>query len=231
MAAAAEASSAESFLANTDEKLQLNQYWYSADTIRTFVAEIEECCTQENGGCAFLSTPSVFFSLTNPLVIERSVLFDADADAFATRAGKSFALYNFRCPQDLLAEYHHRFSIILVDPPFITEDVWLLYAEAIKYLLNPNNGKIILSTIAENNLFLFNLLNVHCCKYRPAIPNLIYQYSLYINYDSIRFNQLNRAIDLDEALLNNDGTYSDSRKKNKLKLESLSSEDITNLKN
>ena len=57
----------------------MNQYWYSAPTIRAMVAEVELNATR----CAFLSTPSVYFSLPEDSPVRReSVVFDID-DLFA----------------------------------------------------------------------------------------------------------------------------------------------------
>jgi hypothetical protein len=43
--------------------------------------------------------------------------------------------------------------MVVVDPPFITEDVWKQYTTAIKYVLK-DNGKILVSSIDENEKML-----------------------------------------------------------------------------
>ncbi len=48
--------------------------------------------------------------------------------------------------------------MIVIDPPFITREVWDKYAEASKLLLKPETGKVLLSTIDENEGFIFELL-------------------------------------------------------------------------
>jgi hypothetical protein len=83
--------------------------------------------------------------------------------------------------------------MVVIDPPFITEDVWELYATAAKLLLS-KRGKLMLTTIAEHEQWLKELLGVHRAAYRPSIPNLIYQYSLYINYPSQIMSDLNPEI-------------------------------------
>lgn len=45
-------------------------------------------------------------------------------------------------------------------------------------------GKILLSTIDENEGFIKELLGAERRTYRPSIPNLVYQYSFYSNYES-----------------------------------------------
>lgn len=61
--------------------------------------------------------------------------------------------------------------------------IYYQYAEAAKLLL-VENGKALCSTIDENEAFMKELLNVDKKSFRPSIPNLVYQYSFYANYDS-----------------------------------------------
>ena len=49
------------FLARYKEKSDLNQYWYSKDTIAFMANE----CETHGQKVAFLSTPSIYFSLKN----------------------------------------------------------------------------------------------------------------------------------------------------------------------
>jgi hypothetical protein len=175
-------------------------------------------------------------------------------------------------------ELYHTFDFIVIDPPFITAEVWADYAKAAKMLLVEGNedieldtaladsyyasqmrshaagvtslkgevsgtsfagniasmlssalgtqstsaastappplpspprpaategrsivsvpkGKLLLSTIPEHEGYLYVLLGCYQPRFRPSIPNLIYQYSLYINYPSAPLQQLNPEID------------------------------------
>ena len=67
----------------------------------------------------------------------------------------------------------------MIDPPFITKDVWELYAAAALKIIKKDvdgniTGKILLSTIDENESLLLELLKVKKRKCRPSIPNLVY---------------------------------------------------------
>ena len=55
-------------------------------------------------------------------------------------------------------------------------------------------GKLILTTVAENACMLKKLLGVTPQKFKPVIPNLIYQYDLYTNYESLRFSATNHEL-------------------------------------
>ena len=102
------------------------------------------------------------------------------------------------------AALQHTFDYVVIDPPFITDDVWQLYAQTAHLLLTaPTHSdgpvpRILLSTIPENLPLLSSLLSVHLCRFRPSIPHLPYQYSFFTNYDSERLSALNAEIDDDE---------------------------------
>ena len=192
----ASSASPSTFLSSHAEKLKLNQYWYSSPTISAMVSEVEALSSR----CAFLSTPSVFFSLTSPTLISASRLFDFDQQ-WASHT--SYVHYDFHHPQLLPASLHHQFDYVVIDPPFITEDVWRLYAEAALLLLVPPTSnpppRLLLSSIPENLELLHSLLGVHIVAFRPSIPTLIYQYSFFTNYPSERLSHPNPEIDPDEV--------------------------------
>ena len=66
------------------------------------------------------------------------------------------------------------FDMVVIDPPFITREVWEKYAEAAKYLLQDEGGKVLLSTIDENEAMIKELLGAEKKMFRPSIPNLVY---------------------------------------------------------
>ena len=76
---------------------------------------------------------------------------------------------------------HGSFDMAVIDPPFITREVWEKYTVASKILLK-EGGKLLCSTIDENKDFMAEILEVKPAVFRPSIPNLVYQYSFYMNY-------------------------------------------------
>ena len=78
---------------------------------------------------------------------------------------------------------HHQFDLVVIDPPFITREVWEKYAEAAKMLLK-EGGHCFLSTIDENEAMIKELTGADRKAFRPSIPNLVYQYSLYATFSS-----------------------------------------------
>ncbi|CAM9116743.1 unnamed protein product [Ascophyllum nodosum] len=89
--------------------------------------------------------------------------------------------------------------MVVVDPPFITREVWEQYAAAARLLLRPGGaGRVLCSTISENASSMNELLGATPCKFKPSIPNLVYQYELFTNYHSERLNVPNPEIPSDE---------------------------------
>ena len=90
-----------------------------------------------------------------------------------------------------------------MDPPFITEEVWEKYATTVKLLLRhaPTasadggpEGKVILTTVAENEALLGRLLGASLRAFQPSIPNLVYQYNVFTNYTTEVLDQRNPEI-------------------------------------
>ena len=99
-----------------------------------------------------------------------------------------FYPYDFNKPEEIPEEYHGTFDMAVCDPPFITKEVWTKYTEACNILLKKNEngritGNLLCSTITENIGFMKELLDVKPCVFRPSIPNLVYQYNFYTNYE------------------------------------------------
>lgn len=84
----------------------------------------------------------------------------------------------------------------MIDPPFITRDVWTKYAETVRLLVKPE-GKILLSSILENAGMLEELLGVKPVAFQPSIPHLVYQYSFYTNYESLELQRRNPELAVD----------------------------------
>ncbi|XP_073391710.1 uncharacterized protein [Physcomitrium patens] len=168
------------FVATTKEKWDLNQYWYSANTIASLKKEVQEHATK----VAFLSTPSVWFSLENSDIKNRSFFFDVDSQ---WEKHSNFVYWNYNQPSEVDRTMHHQFDCVVIDPPFVTREVWAKYSEAALLLLK-EGGKIILSTIPENAEMLKHMLNVKRQAFQPSIPHLVYQYAFFTNYESANFS-------------------------------------------
>lgn len=178
--------SSNAFLASTGEKGDLNQYWFSSNTVAAFVSEICLC----KGQSALVSSPSVYFSLPDD-ARKRSKVLDYDRQ---WESDPGYVFYDFNDPTNLPVELLGRFDFILVDPPFITREVWEKYVVTVR-LLAASNARILCTTIAENAQMMSEILGLAPTLFRPSIPNLVYQYNIYVNYNSVTLDRFNPEID------------------------------------
>lgn len=165
-------------------------------------SEIEEQAAVTGGDIAFLSTPSLYFSISSA-TRQRSRLLDFDTQ-WAGDSG--FVKYNYEHPEALPPALKHRFAMVVIDPPFITEEVWEMYAQATEYLLverengedekqgSSSNRRILCTTVSENAGLLKTFLGVKEWRFQPSIPKLTYQFSSFSNYESARLDQTNSEL-------------------------------------
>lgn len=190
---------------HTGPAASLNQYWYSAATITALIDVVQEEAISAHGkhpsmaqlDCAFVSTPSLFFALS-PSQRTRCRVFDFDT--LLGEGEPHFVHYDFNKPRDLPQELCGAFKLVVVDPPFITAEVWRQYSETVR-LLRGEGGSIILTTVIENAPLLDSLLGVQPRRFLPSIPNLPYQYATYTNFDSPRLAMRNPEVPHDPDAL------------------------------
>ena len=179
------------FLSTTKEVEDLNQDWYSNRTISAMARDGEDVCAAPETRAAFLSTPSVYFSLSKD-VRARSWCFDLDTQ---WQKEPGYVCYDFNKPIDFegAEELKGTFDMVIIDPPFITREVWEKYTETTRWLLKPG-GHVMASTIQENAPFMKELLGVDPQVFMPSIPTLVYQYYLYASYESKHLKDKNPEI-------------------------------------
>ncbi len=187
------------FLLRNKENADLNQYWYSLPTIEAVVKEIVHQSQEQfeispnNVKIGFVSTPSIYFSLIEKYPEWESCCYLFDLDKKWSKL-KQFCLYDFNEPtQHIPIEWVQKFSLLVIDPPFITEQVWKLYNETVQYLQSPN-AKIIASTIVENEALMKELFGAKPVTFQPSIPHLVYQYNFYCNFEPQILNSKNPEI-------------------------------------
>lgn len=110
---------------------------------------------------------------------------------------RGFVFYDFNQPTSVPSELIGTFDMMVVDPPFIVREVWEKYAITCKLLLKKGaEGRLLLTTVNENLSMLQDILgeDVYATSFLPSIPNLVYQYNLYVNYQSNVFSKKNPEI-------------------------------------
>ena len=203
------------FLRGNPEDPALNQYWYSQPSVEAIASEVSRLINLNGPSftVAFLSTPSIYFALPEEQR-KQCWVFDYD-DKWADDRG--FVHYDFNTPDTFVkktgdeeGEFGENlkgsFSLAVIDPPFITVEVWRQYASTATSLLStsplspsPSSGLIIGTTVAENKPFMRTLLKCTPQKFKPSIPNLVYQYNSYANFEGAVFlGVVNPEIPVDE---------------------------------
>lgn len=183
------------------EDAALNQYWYSPSTIDALVAEIQHHATS----CAFLSAPSLYFGLADASLKGRSKVFEFDRQ---WGSDPGFVFYDYNKPLDVPIQLMGAFDYVVVDPPFITRDVWSKYLQTVAFLLKPKSspssndgGKVLFTSVLENHAMLEQGLDqcLFVPLFKPSIPHLTYQYHCFLNYQATRLNSPNPEIPAEDA--------------------------------
>lgn len=89
-----------------------------------------------------------------------------------------------------------------MDPPFITREVWELYARATRLLLLLRDEtrpprRILASTIQENAALMAELFGAREQCFKLMVSNLVYQFSLFATLESARLALPNPQVDED----------------------------------
>lgn len=189
-ASAIDAASASAWLAAhaedhtpTGPAADLNQYWYSAGTVAKLCSVVRQHALSlraERLACAFVSTPSIFFALS---AAERGACRVLDFDEALGEGEPGFVAFDYNHPEAIPSDLRGAFEMVVIDPPYITADVWRRYIEAARLLLR-EGGLVVATTVIENAPLLADGLGVRPHVWLPSIPHLPYQYAVYTNFDS-----------------------------------------------
>ncbi|BFZ59125.1 Protein-lysine N-methyltransferase efm5 [Saitoella coloradoensis] len=155
------------------EDWQLSQFWYSNETSEWLSRRLLHNATNDTK-IAVLSAPSAFAKLRTmfppslPNLKKNTYLLEYDP-RFAV-FGSQFLKYDFNEPTKLPAHLKHTFDIILLDPPFLSEECHLKSAMTARWLLkNDGSGQAIICTGAKMLEFVPRLYkNCKVTTYRPA---------------------------------------------------------------
>lgn len=178
-----------------DENPNLNQYWFSENTRETLCNAVRESISLKGGSTtrvAFLSTPSLYFTLSDE-ERKQCTLLDYDTTLSSQNCG-SYVFYDFNYPTSIDANLRGLFDIILIDPPFISQSVWESYAITVT-LLAKEGAHIICTTVAENEALMKRLFNCQKSNFQPSVPNLTYQYNTFANFESSALSTTNAELE------------------------------------
>lgn len=140
-------------------------------------------------------------------------------DKFSTEGSANFVSFDFNHPERIPRELYGSFDFVVIDPPFITKEVWQQYADTAKLLMREESSRILLTTIGarpsvsinaslggskrvfcllraeENASMMQALLGCQPQPFKPSIPHLVYQYALFTNYPSQQLSAANPELE------------------------------------
>jgi hypothetical protein len=96
-----------------------------------------------------------------------------------------YHFYDYNHPTNIEGSLLGTFDLVIVDPPFISHSVWEKYATTARLLLKGYSAHIIATTVDENAGLMDSLFGCKPTVFRPSIPHLVYQYSVFTNFPSL----------------------------------------------
>eukprot|EP01114_Cavostelium_apophysatum_P001142 TRINITY_DN10978_c0_g2_i1.p1 TRINITY_DN10978_c0_g2~~TRINITY_DN10978_c0_g2_i1.p1 ORF type:complete len:236 (-),score=28.91 TRINITY_DN10978_c0_g2_i1:52-711(-) len=176
------------FIDQFEEDWNFSQFWYTRDTANRIATE---CIAQSNGGkIACLSTPSIFRALKALEPKEEYYVFEYDK-RFSCY-GDRFIFYDYKAPHNFPSDFSHAFDVIVLDPPFLSEECFSKSSETVMSLLK-KGGKVIIMTGSVMEpliLRIFKELDVHLCNFRPKHERALQNdFSCFANFESPRLSE------------------------------------------
>ena len=111
-----------------------------------------------------------------------------------------YHFYDYNDPTNVDESCRGVFDLIVMDPPFISQSVWENYATTARLLSKNEITSIIATTVDENAVLMKALFNCKPTLFRPSIPHLVYQYSVFANFSSSVLAERNLELGDDKEL-------------------------------
>lgn len=143
---------------------------------------------------AFLSTPSLYFAFDEA---ERRNFHLFDFDSKAPWSNDSnYVYFDYNHPLSFDESLRNTFDMVVIDPPFITREVWAKYAATTEALAASPKPLVLATTVHENAPLMKDLFDTTPTVFQPSIPNLVYQYACFTNFPCDCLAQPNEEIPL-----------------------------------
>ncbi|KAL0280910.1 UNVERIFIED_CONTAM: hypothetical protein PYX00_002064 [Menopon gallinae] len=153
------------------ENWQLSQFWYDDDTIHQLSRSAVSKC-DVGSKIALISCPSLYRTIKSSQEVEERKIdvklfeFDKRFSCYAP----DFIFYDYNDPLNVDSMYNKYFDVVLIDPPFLSEECLSKTAETVK-LVGKDDCRIILCTGAVMESLAGKLLHVSKCSFRPMHKN------------------------------------------------------------
>lgn len=168
-----------------DEDWQLSQFWYNEETAERLAKEALQIAGT-NGRIACVSAPTAYKKIRH-LKSETCDVKCLEYDTRFSIYGEDFHFYDYEEPLNLPLDWKHSFDIVILDPPFLSEECLCKSAVTAKFLAK---DKVILCTGAIMAGLAQKLLNASPCSFQPRHTNQLQnEFRCYTNYNSDILNK------------------------------------------
>lgn len=165
---------------NFEENWNMSQFWYTEETAK----RLAEGCVKSagsNGSIACVSTPTVFRMLKK--MEHNCTLKVLEYDKRFAIYKEEFIFYDFKNPLGVPRDLCEQFDLIVVDPPYLSEDCLTKTAITVKFLMKPS-AKIIVCTGSVMEELVGRLLKANKCKFEVKhAKSLSNPFMCYANYN------------------------------------------------
>uniref|UniRef100_A0A1B6GV00 Protein-lysine N-methyltransferase g.8434 n=1 Tax=Cuerna arida TaxID=1464854 RepID=A0A1B6GV00_9HEMI len=161
------------------EDWQLSQFWYCEETAIS-LAKAATKVVGYKGNIALISCPTLYKHIKALAPDCKVSLLEYDS-RFAVIAGEAFVQYDYNFPLDVPRELASQCDLVLMDPPFLSEECLTKTSVTAKFLAK---NKIVLCTGAVMEDFAMRLLDLKKCSFEPKHQNnLANKFYCFANFD------------------------------------------------
>lgn len=165
---------------------QLSQFWYNDETKRTLSVVCKKLISTADGkmNIALLSCPSIYDSVRKE-VYEATTVRLFEFDRRFSCYGQDFVFYDYNCVTDdpkYMNEYLQQFDIVVMDPPFLSEECINKLAQIVKKISKPT-AQLILCSGGVVEEWASKYLGLKKCRFQPEHErNLGNTFASYANF-------------------------------------------------
>ncbi|XP_031095787.1 EEF1A lysine methyltransferase 1 [Ipomoea triloba] len=165
------------------EDWRLSQFWYDRETAETVAREVLALCeTLEFPSVACIACPTLYAYLKkiDPNVQAQLLEYDHRFSSYGTE----FTFYDYNKPEDLPSSLKHSYSVIVADPPYLSQECLEKVSETISFLLRSGKSYLLLLTGDVQKDRAAELLDLRPCRFRPQHSSKLgNEFRLFTNYD------------------------------------------------
>ncbi|XP_076920964.1 uncharacterized protein LOC143582236 [Bidens hawaiensis] len=166
------------------EDWRLSQFWYDCETAETVAREVHVLCTSMDVtpsiACIACPTLYVYLKKLHPDLAVQLLEYDKRFEQY----GSEFTYYDYNEPLELPSTMKQSFSIIVADPPYLSQECLEKVSETVGFLKKPGESYLLLLTGAVQHDRAAQLLGLRPCGFRPQHSSKLgNEFRLFANYD------------------------------------------------